>query len=215
MKRDDQLEALFSELREQCESAWKSFGFPAEVTSRLRIEVRSALGDLRRVVAGSAHLPEADFAKLLSVIREEFRAQLQQFQSEAAARVATDEAECSAIRKDIQRVEAERRAFNSRPDVIEVRQKGEKLNRQITTLQDEIALCRKLESMLLIRCEKLGIDPNSPVQSAGSSDNVVATAVAGRAGIVARLETETDPLKRGEIANELREHDAQHRGNAQ
>lgn len=117
------------------------------------------------------------------------------------AQIAIVEAGNQELREKIKALEKQREEFNSRPDVIAARKQLQHSNDRIESLQGEIDRFRKLESLLRAQASRCGIDPDSPASS---------TMPDRRAEIVELLERETDPLTRGQLANQLREYDAQH-----
>jgi hypothetical protein len=155
----DATNAFLSELRKDFVAGWKSFGLSANDTARLEFDVDRALGRLRKILSASPLLNKADFKSLCAGIRRAWAEQSQRVQSQIGAAISAEKVECEKIRKDIERIEADRQAFNSSPEVIEIRRKGEELNRQTAKLTNEIAHSRKLESMLTNLCDRKGIDP--------------------------------------------------------
>src|SRR5207249_1722745 len=105
------------------------------------------------------------FDKLLSGVREQWKIQIQNFQSEVSAAISSEKATCEKLRKDIERVEADRAAFNSQPDVIESRRQLGEVNQQTEKLQGDVDRARGLEAKLLSICERKGIDPHAEPES--------------------------------------------------
>ncbi len=150
-----QVEAFLSELGEIFHSPFRSSSLSPEHVSRLGFEIENTLSELRKILLAPPRLNAAGFTSLSEGIRAAAVEQASQVRSQIDAAVS----DCEKLRKDIERVQAERQAFNSQSDVIESRRKVGELNQQIEKLQGECAHASLLELKLLGLCQLNGIDP--------------------------------------------------------